>query len=571
MFFNNIKVAGKLLLIVAVSAVAMLVISFTGYRALNSADEGMRSMYQKEMQGVQHLGTAIEYSRVMMVKTLQIITANDVTAERMASWKKQQKEGVDNVEKALAEYKEAVKGTPAEDTAEIDKQWANYKQVMGRAVELGSQGKTAEAQELYEASGAAATRGLRDALHGTQDVVNKQAEAAAQNNSDANSNAAIMIIIVTVVSVVLQALFSVFTANNITSALSAMVHICEKLRDGDFRGSATAMNRGDEFGHLSQVLSDMQRKMGTYMKGVYKAIQDINDSSGNLKEASMQSAQASVQSAEAVGDAAHLVMSQENMLKESQELLTKVNDSIQSMRGHANEVSNNSMTAANEAEQGNKALADSVREIRDVESTVSSTAEMVTRLGARSEEIGAIVDAISQIASQTNLLALNAAIEAARAGEHGRGFAVVAEEVRKLAEQSEEAAHKIADLINAMQKDTADAVDSMNKGCEAVVNGAKSVEDLQAVFERIHALVQDGAEKTKAMDAAIVQVNEDAQNISQSVVEINSKGREVSSRMESVSAATEEQSASSEEIASAIESLSSMATEQKQALRQFKF
>ena len=571
MLFNNIKVAGKLLMIVAVAAVAMLVISFSGYRALNSADEGMQSMYQKEMQGVQHLGTAVEYSRVMMVKTLQIITAQDVSQDRLNTWKKQQQDGVNSVEKALAEYKDAVKGTPAEDTAEIDKQWANYKKVMGHAIDLASQGKGKEAMEYYESAGSPATRGLRDALHGMQDVVNAQAEAAAQANSDNNSSAAMMIIVVTIVAIAIQGIFSVFTANNITSALSAMVHICEKLRDGDFRGSSHAMDRGDEFGHLSKVLSEMQHNMASYMKGVYKAIQDINDSSGNLKEASMQSAQASVQSAEAVGDAAHLVMDQENMLKDSQELLTKVNDSIQAMRGHANEVSNNSMTAAGEAAQGNKALEKSVREIRDVESTVSSTAEMVTRLGSRSEEIGAIVDTISQIASQTNLLALNAAIEAARAGEQGRGFSVVAEEVRKLAEQSEEAAHKIADLINAMQKDTAEAVDSMNQGCEAVVNGAKSVEDLQSVFERIHELVQDGAEKTKAMDAAIVQVNEDAQNISKSVVEINSKGREVSSRMESVSAATEEQSASSEEIASASESLSVMATEQKQALSQFKF
>ena len=87
MLFNNIKVASKLLLIVAVSAVAMLIISFSGYRALDNADKGMQSMYQREMQGVQHLGTAIEFSRVMMVKTLQIITAQDVTAERMSSWK----------------------------------------------------------------------------------------------------------------------------------------------------------------------------------------------------------------------------------------------------------------------------------------------------------------------------------------------------------------------------------------------------------------------------------------------------------------------------------------------------
>ncbi len=241
------------------------------------------------------------------------------------------------------------------------------------------------------------------------------------------------------------------------------------------------------------------------------------------------------------------------------------------MRSHAEEVSANSRQAAEEAEHGYEVLKKSVQEIRGVEKTVSSTSEIVGKLGARSGEIGAIVDTISEIANQTNLLALNAAIEAARAGDQGRGFAVVAEEVRKLAEQSEQAAEKIAQLIATMQQDTESAVSSMNEGCEAVVAGAQSVENLQKVFEQIQALVENGAQKTVLMDKAIKLVSSDAHNISASVADINAKGQVISQHMESVSAATEQQSASSKEIASASETLSNMAREQQQALRQFKF
>ncbi|TYZ20616.1 methyl-accepting chemotaxis protein [Selenomonas ruminis] len=570
MGFDQLKVAYKLLLIVAIAAIAMIGISVTGYRSLSNADNEMKSMYDHEMQGVQKLGTAVEFSRVMMVKTLQAVTLQD-NPERLKKVVGQKKEAEENVEKSIAEYKAAVKGMPIEDTSDIDAQWANYKKIMDHTVDLANQGKHAEALTYYEKEGSPATRGLRDAFHNQQKKVNEQAEANEQASRDANSAAAMMIMVVTLVALLVQAGASLMTARNITNALDAMRAVCEKLRDGDFRGTALSLNRGDEFGHLSRVLSDMQQKLGNYMKGISNAIKDISSSSGNLKEASMQSAQAAVQSAESVGEAAHLVIEQESKIKESQDLLMKVNDSIQTMRAHANDVTTNSMTAADEAKQGNKALETSVREIRDVEATVSSTAEMVSRLGNRSEEIGAIVDTISEIASQTNLLALNAAIEAARAGEQGRGFSVVAEEVRKLAEQSEEAAQKIAELINAMQQDTSEAVDSMKQGCDAVVSGAKSVEELQAVFNRIHDLVQDGAEKTKEMDEAIRLVNEDAQNIANSVSEISSKGQVVSEHMESVSAATEEQSASSEEIASASDSLSHMAAEQEQALRQFKF
>lgn len=241
------------------------------------------------------------------------------------------------------------------------------------------------------------------------------------------------------------------------------------------------------------------------------------------------------------------------------------------MRSHAEEVSANSKQAANEADHGQGVLEKSVAEIRGVEKTVSATSEIVGKLGSRSEEIGAIVDTISQIANLTNLLALNAAIEAARAGDQGRGFAVVAEEVRKLAEQSEQAAEQIAQLIATMQQDTNAAVNSMNEGCEAVVSGAQSVENLKRVFDQIRTLVENGAEKTVLMDNAIRVVSQDAQDISASVADINAKGQVISQHMESVSAATEQQSASSEEIASASETLSNMAHEQQQALRQFKF
>ena len=154
--------------------------------------------------------------------------------------------------------------------------------------------------------------------------------------------------------------------------------------------------------------------------------------------------------------------------------------------------------------------------------SVSSSAQVVAKLGERSKEIGQIVDAISGIAGQTNLLALNAAIEAARAGEQGRGFAVVAEEVRKLAEQSQEAAKQIANLISEIQTETDSAVVAMDDGTREVKIGTEVVNTAGQAFKEIVSLIAEVSSQIREISAAIQQMASGSQQIVASVRNIDS-------------------------------------------------
>ncbi len=124
-------------------------------------------------------------------------------------------------------------------------------------------------------------------------------------------------------------------------------------------------------------------------------------------------------------------------------------------------------------EQGAKAVQNSVAGMDGIREQIQETSKRIKRLGESSQEIGEIVDLISDITEQTNVLALNAAIQAASAGEAGRGFAVVAEEVQRLAERSGEATKQIGLLVKTIQGDTQDAVAAMEKSTQGVVEGAR--------------------------------------------------------------------------------------------------
>jgi methyl-accepting chemotaxis protein len=207
------------------------------------------------------------------------------------------------------------------------------------------------------------------------------------------------------------------------------------------------------------------------------------------------------------------------------------------------------------AEEGAGASAEATSAMDAVRDSTDQVTEAMASLAARSDRIGGIVATITTIAQQTNLLALNAAIEAARAGDQGRGFAVVAEEVRKLAEESQDAAGDIATLVGEIQSETAETVALVERSAASSREGSAIVERARAAFERIQASVRDVAARVEEIGVATAEVAAVAEQSSAS--------------SEEVSASTEQTSASSQQIAASAEELSRTAEQLESLVQRF--
>jgi methyl-accepting chemotaxis protein len=223
---------------------------------------------------------------------------------------------------------------------------------------------------------------------------------------------------------------------------------------------------------------------------------------------------------------------------------------------NADSAAENAKNAGKVAKEGGKVVDETVKGMNRIADVVKKSAETVQALGKSSDQIGEIVQVIDDIADQTNLLALNAAIEAARAGEQGRGFAVVADEVRKLAERTTKATKEIAVMIKQIQKDTGEAVVSMQQGTVEVENGKQLADKAGESLKQIIS----GAEEVGAI---ITQVASASQ-------EQSAAAEQISQNIEAISNVTHESAAGIQQIARASEDLNRLTNDLQNVVSRFK-
>ena len=480
---------------------------------------------------------------------------------------------------AYDEYEQAIMEAPfqnEEDRAQklerlekLRQERKAYAEVRQRATEMMAAGNMQGAVNYAFNEQAAVYKRMTDILEKDKEDSVRLARAEMAHSEEIFSGIWMTTIVALTIVVIISIVILVLLLKNIKSSVDTILAGSRHIASGDLR-SKIELDGDDEFAHIAHQFNTMVESMQKMIRKIKTTATDVAGSSEELTANANQSAQVTQNVAQSITEVAEAAEKQLQIIDESRITVQDFQRGLEEAITNQRRAREQTQATAEKAAEGNAFVQTTVDQMNSIAITVQQTGEIVSKLGERSKEIGNIVEIISSISGQTNLLALNAAIEAARAGEHGRGFAVVAEEVRKLAEESQNASQQISELIHSIQEETDRAVASMEEGRREAEKGKENVTATGEIFSRILGMVEDVKTASLAVSKRVLELRENMNSIIEGMGAVDSSAKGIGSESQNVSAATEEQAAGMEEIASSSRSLADMATDLQSETDKFK-
>lgn len=569
------KIGTKITLSFGVVIALILLMSVYSFVSLRSADTNLAKVNEANARMALSDTIVIEYK--MTVSTIRAYVAYGEEADlgkiessfnQLLTLEKQllqmarteKKAEVQGLIDETTKYKEIIAKEYIPTAREYNREFANGDFVKARE---SKERLTAIAKKI--ASQAASIEKTTEGFSSTNVDIAKQ---LIQQSTDEGRSVSTMSMSISVLVLILGVTVSILLTRMIHNPIAELTEIANQYAQGDLR-NLVKVKTSDEIGQLADSLRAMHHNFVEMITNIRSASDHLAAASEEMAASTEEVTAASEEISKSMEGLAGEAEKGNSSMLEASQTLVQLSSLIQMAKAKADYTCQNSENTLLAAENGRIKVDESVTKMGNIKEQTENSSQIIGELSDYSKQISQIIDTITNLAKQTNLLALNAAIEAARAGEHGRGFAVVAEEVRKLAEQSDQGAQEITTLVKKITEKTYVAVNAMAQNVSEVEYGVATVNEAGLALDRILQAVKQTTLETREIGNLTSEEVANSEQVVRLIDHLATVIETVAAHGEEVSASAEEQSATMQTVAASAEETSAMAEQLKNSIDKF--
>ncbi|WLI05156.1 methyl-accepting chemotaxis protein [Pseudomonas sp. FP597] len=402
---------------------------------------------------------------------------------------------------------------------------ATYLAIVGQMTALVDKDQQQDALDLLVSRLAPQGTILSQSLEGLIAFNQNGVETAADSAAQTYANAQWIVGLIIVTALLATLLLAWLLTRSITAPIGQALSVARTIAAGDL-SQPIKVQGNDEPAQLLGALASMQAQLQSTIRGISESAQQLASAAEEMSSVMDQSTRG--------------LQAQNDEIEQAATAVNQMSAAVDEVAGNAVSSAEASQASDEDSKHGHYQISETITSIQNLVDEVLGASNKAEGLAVQAQDISKVLEVIRGIAGQTNLLALNAAIEAARAGEAGRGFAVVADEVRSLAQRTQDSTEEIEQMINAIQQGTQDTVDALNSSAEHAGQTLQRANGAGNALEKITAAISQISQRNLVIASAAEQQALVAREVDRSLVNIRDLSTQTAAGATQTCAASQE-------------------------------